>query len=60
MHALIGAKSRYVIKRMWPIESRNLPADELQDAASAEKLFEMGGYAGKNVAIAFECSQSRL
>jgi fructose 1,6-bisphosphate aldolase/phosphatase len=48
--ALIGAKSRYVIKRVWPKEEHpKLPADEPVAVVSTEKLFQIAGeYVGKD------------
>jgi len=47
--ALIGAKSRYVIKRVYPKEGGKLPSEEPVAAVSTEKLYEIAGeYVGKD------------
>jgi len=60
--ALIGAKSRYVIKRVYPKDNHpKLPADEPVAAVSTEKLFEIAGeYVGKDDPVALVRSQSGL
>jgi len=61
MLALIGAKSRYVIKRVYPKEGGKLPSDEPAAAVSTEKLFEIAGeYVGKDDPVALVRSQSGL
>lgn len=61
MLALIGAKSRYVIKRVYPKESSPLPADEPVAAISTEKLFQTAGkYVGKDDPVALVRAQSGL
>jgi len=61
MLALIGAKSRYVIKRVWPKEGGKIPANEAVASVSTEKLFEIAGeYVGKDDPVALVRSQSGL
>ncbi len=61
MLALIGAKSRYVIKRVYPKEGHKLPNDEPVASVSTEKLFEIAGeYVGKDDPVALVRSQSGL
>ncbi len=61
MLALIGAKSRYVIKRVFPKGGGKLPGDEPVAAVSTEKLFEIAGeYVGKDDPVALVRSQSGL
>ena len=59
--ALIGAKSEYVIKRVYPKETSPLPKDEPVAAISTEKLyFTAGKYVGKDDPCALVRSQSGL
>jgi len=59
--ALIGAKSRYVIKRVYPKEGGKVPADEPVAAISTEKLsFIAGEYVGKDDPVAVVRAQSGL
>ena len=59
--ALIGSKSRYVIKRVYPKEGGKLPADEPVAVISTEKLFEIAGeYIGKDDPVAIVRAQSGL
>jgi len=60
--ALIGAKSRYVIKRVFPKENHpKLPKNEPVAAVSTEKLFEIAGeYVGKDDPVALVRAQSGL
>jgi len=59
--ALIGAKSRYVIKRVFPKEGHKIPADEPVAAISTEKLYQIAGeYVGKDDPAALVRSQSGL
>ncbi|MFQ5976139.1 MAG: fructose-1,6-bisphosphate aldolase/phosphatase [Candidatus Hydrothermarchaeales archaeon] len=62
MLALIGAKSRYVIKRVFPKDTHpKLPAEEPVAAISTEKLFQIAGeYVGKDDPVALVRSQSGL
>ncbi len=61
MLALIGAKSRYVIKRVFPKEGHKLPNDEPVAAISTEKLYEIAGeYVGKDDPVGLVRSQSGL
>lgn len=61
MLALIGAKSRYVIKRVFPKEGHKLPADEAVAVVSTEKLFQIAGeYVGKDDPAALVRAQSGL
>lgn len=58
--ALIGAKSRYVIKRIFPKEGK-LPEDEAVAAISTEKLYQTAGkYVGKDDPVAAVRAQSGL
>ena len=59
--ALIGAKSRYVIKRVFPKAGGKLPADEPVAVVSTEKLYEIAGdYVGKDDPVAIVRAQSGL
>lgn len=59
--ALIGAKSRYVIKRVFPKEGHKLPLDEPVASISTEKLYQIAGeYVGKDDPVALVRSQSGL
>ncbi len=59
---LIGAKSKYVIKRVFPRENHpKLPADEPVAAISTEKLYQIAGeYVGKDDPVALVRAQSGL
>ncbi|MEM2924332.1 MAG: fructose-1,6-bisphosphate aldolase/phosphatase [Methanocellales archaeon] len=60
--ALIGAKSRYVIKRVYPKENHpKLPKDEPVAVVSTEKLYQIAGeYVGKDDPVALVRAQSGL
>ncbi len=60
--ALIGAKSRYVIKRVFPSEKHpKIPYKEAVAAISTEKLFQIAGeYVGKDDPVALVRAQSGL
>ena len=59
--ALIGAKSRFVIKRVFPKKSSKLPSDEPVSAISSEKLYQIAGeYVGKDDPVAVVRGQSGL
>jgi len=60
--ALIGAKSRYVIKRVYPSEKHpKVPKDEPVAVISTEKLYEIAGeYVGKDDPVAIVRAQSGL
>jgi fructose 1,6-bisphosphate aldolase/phosphatase len=59
--ALIGGKSRFVIKRIYPKEDSKLPADEPVAVVSTEKLYEVAGeYVGKDDPVALVRAQSGL
>ena len=59
--ALIGAKSRFVIKRVYPKEGGKLPDDEPVAAVSTEKLYQIAGkYVGKDDPVAVVRAQSGL
>jgi len=61
MLALIGAKSRYVIKRVFPKEGGKLPANEPAAAISTDKLYQIAGeYVGKDDPVALVRGQSGL
>jgi len=58
---LVGAKSRYVIKRIYPKEGGKLPADEPVAVISTEKLYQIAGeYVGKDDPVALVRAQSGL
>lgn len=58
--ALIGAKSRFVIKRVYPKEGK-LPAEEPAAVVSTEKLYQIAGeYVGKDDPVAIVRTQSGL
>jgi len=58
---LIGAKSRFVIKRVFPKPGGKLPPDEPVAAVSTEKLFQIAGeYVGKDDPVALARAQSGL
>jgi len=59
--ALIGAKSRYVIKRVYPKEGSPLPTDEPVAVISTEKLYQIAHkYVGKDDPVAIVRAQSGL
>ncbi|WP_290597952.1 MULTISPECIES: fructose-1,6-bisphosphate aldolase/phosphatase [unclassified Archaeoglobus] len=59
--ALIGGKSRFVIKRVYPKEGGKVPADEPVAVVSTEKLYEVAGeYVGKDDPVALVRAQSGL
>lgn len=59
--ALIGAKSRFVIKRVFPKPSSKLPKDEPVSAISTEKLYQIAGeYVGKDDPVGIVRAQSGL
>lgn len=59
--ALIGAKSRFVIKRVFPKEGGKLPPDEPVAVISTEKLYQIAGeYVGKDDPVAVVRAQSGL
>jgi fructose 1,6-bisphosphate aldolase/phosphatase len=60
--ALIGAKSRYVIKRVYPSKLHpKLPSDEAAAVVSTEKLYQIAGeYVGKDDPVALVRAQSGL
>lgn len=59
--ALIGAKSRFVVKRVFPKEDSKLPAKEPVSAISTEKLYQIAGeYVGKDDPVAIVRAQSGL
>jgi len=59
--ALIGAKERYVIKRVYPKEGGKLPHNEPVAVISTEKLYQIAGeYVGKDDPVAAVRSQSGL
>lgn len=60
--ALIGAKSRYVIKRVYPSDKHpKIPRDEAVAVVSTEKLFQIAGeYVGKDDPVALVRAQSGL
>ncbi len=58
---LIGAKSRFVIKRVFPKEGGRLPPDEPVAAVSTEKLYQFAGeYVGKDDPVGIVRTQSGL
>ncbi|WP_297420786.1 fructose-1,6-bisphosphate aldolase/phosphatase [Thermococcus sp.] len=59
--ALIGAKSRYVIKRVFPKEGHRISKDEPVAVVSTEKLYQIAGeYVGKDDPVAIVRAQSGL
>lgn len=61
MLILIGAQSRYVIKRVYPKPGGKLPADEPVACISTDKLYEIAGeYVGKDDPVGVVRSQSGL
>lgn len=59
--ALIGAKSRFVIKRVYPKSESKLPKDEPAAVISTEKLYQIAGeYVGKDDPVAAVRAQSGL
>ncbi len=59
--ALIGAKSRFVIKRVYPKGSSKLPSNEPVAAISTEKLYQIAGeYVGKDDPVGIVRAQSGL
>ncbi len=59
--ALIGAKSRYVIKRVFPKEGHRIGKDEPVAVISTEKLYQIAGeYVGKDDPVAIVRAQSGL
>lgn len=61
MLALIGAKSRYVIKRVFPKTGGDLPINEPVAVISTEKLYQIAGeYVGKDDPVALVRGQSGL
>jgi len=59
--ALIGAKSRFVIKRVFPKKSSKLPSNEPVSVISTEKLYQIAGeYVGKDDPVGIVRAQSGL
>jgi fructose 1,6-bisphosphate aldolase/phosphatase len=59
--ALIGAKSRFVIKRVYPKKGGKLPGDEPVSVISTEKLYQIAGeYVGKDDPVGLVRAQSGL
>jgi len=59
--ALIGAKSRFVIKRVYPKKSSKLPDNEAVAVISTEKLYQIAGeYVGKDDPVGVVRAQSGL
>ncbi|NYZ60503.1 fructose 1,6-bisphosphatase [Candidatus Micrarchaeota archaeon] len=59
--ALIGAKSRYVIKRVYPGEGNKVPTNEAAAVVSTDKLYQIAGeYVGKDDPVAIVRGQSGL
>lgn len=59
--ALIGGKSRYVIKRVFPREGNPVPAQEAVACISTDKLSKIAGkYVGKDDPVAMVRAQSGL
>jgi fructose 1,6-bisphosphate aldolase/phosphatase len=59
--ALIGAKGRYVVKRVFPKEGGKLPGNEPVAVISTEKLYKIAGeYVGKDDPVAAVRAQSGL
>ncbi|HNT60832.1 MAG TPA: fructose 1,6-bisphosphatase, partial [Candidatus Bilamarchaeaceae archaeon] len=59
--ALIGAKSRYVIKRVYPGPGNKVPEKEAAAVVSTDKLYQIAGeYVGKDDPVAIVRGQSGL
>ncbi len=59
--ALIGSKSKYVIKRIYPNKGNKVPENEPVAVVSTEKLFKIAGeYVGKDDPVAIVRAQSGL
>jgi fructose 1,6-bisphosphate aldolase/phosphatase len=59
--ALIGAKSRFVVKRIFPKKTSKLPINEPVAAISTEKLYQIAGeYVGKDDPVGIVRAQSGL
>ncbi len=59
--ALLGAKGRFVINKVYPKEGSKLPSDEPVAAVSTEKLYQIAGeYVGKDDPVAIVRAQSGL
>ena len=59
--ALVGAKSHFVIKRVFPKNTSKLPADEAVAVISTEKLYQIAGeYVGKDDPVGVVRAQSGL
>ncbi len=59
--ALIGTKSKYVVKRVYPKEGGKMPADEPVAVVSTEKLHKIAGeYVGKDDPVGLVRAQSGL
>jgi fructose 1,6-bisphosphate aldolase/phosphatase len=59
--ALIGAKSRFVIKRVFPKKGSKLPDNEPVSVISTEKLYQIAGeYVGKDDPVGLVRAQSGL
>jgi fructose 1,6-bisphosphate aldolase/phosphatase len=59
--ALVGAKSRFVIKRVFPKKTSKLPEDEAVAVISTEKLYQIAGeYVGKDDPVSVVRAQSGL
>ena len=59
--ALIGAKSRFVVKRVFPKSSSKLPSNEPVSVISTEKLYQIAGeYVGKDDPAGVVRAQSGL
>jgi fructose 1,6-bisphosphate aldolase/phosphatase len=59
--ALVGAKSRFVIKRIFPKKESKLPSDEPVAVISTEKLYQIAGeYVGKDDPVGVVRCQSGL
>ncbi|MEF8832245.1 MAG: fructose-1,6-bisphosphate aldolase/phosphatase [Candidatus Thermoplasmatota archaeon] len=59
--ALLGAKGRFVIKKVYPKKESKLPEDEPVASVSTEKLYQVAGeYVGKDDPVAVVRAQSGL
>jgi fructose 1,6-bisphosphate aldolase/phosphatase len=59
--ALIGSKSKYVIKMVYPNKGNKVPENEAVAVVSTEKLFKIAGeYVGKDDPVAIVRAQSGL
>jgi len=59
--SLIGTRSRYVVKKIYPKQENKNPSDQAAAAVSTEKLYQIAGeYVGKDDPVALVRAQSGL